>query len=172
MRIDVKKLLIAVLGCQAVGALGAIITFPSIASGWYSMLNKPDFTPPSAVFGPVWTVLYLLMGLSLYILWVRWSAASKRGKSKKLAPVTRLALQSALVLSVLQLAFNFSWSLFFFGFQLPTVALVVIVVLWISVATIIAKAWRVSSIAGLLLLPYLAWISFAGLLNLYIVMMN
>jgi benzodiazapine receptor len=171
MRVNVQKLAIAVLGCEAVGALGALVTMPAITSGWYDSLSKPAFTPPSAVFGPVWTILYLLMGISLYILWTRWGTKAK-GKLAKLSPTQRTMLRGAIVLSVLQLAFNFSWSLFFFGFQLPAVALVVMTVLWLMVAMLIVRAWHVSSIAAMLLFPYLAWISFAGILNLFIVMMN
>lgn len=163
MKFNWKKLLISILSCQAVGLLGALVTIPAISSGWYATLVKPPFTPASSVFGPVWTFLYFLMGLSLYIIWVWYSKQDK--KRKKHIP-------AVLTFFIFQLVLNFSWTMAFFGFQMPVLAALVIVALWICTAVLIVKSWKVSSMASLLLLPYLAWLSFAALLNLYIVILN
>jgi translocator protein len=129
----------------------------SRGSGWYRRLAKPSWTPPDAVFGPVWTVLYLLMGAASVGV-VRADAQRSKGP--------------AIGLYALQLALNLGWSTLFFGLRRPRPAVIELAVLWGSIAATIVAFARVRLAAGVLLLPYLAWTSFAGLLNVEIVRRN
>ena len=144
---------------------GSVVGIATNASGrgWYRRLRKPAWTPPDAVFGPVWTALYLLMGLAAALVF-----REERGRARREPAERRLAAGSFAV----QLALNLLWSVLFFGLRRVRPALVELVALWASiVATTIAFA-RIRLIAGLLLLPYLAWTTFAGLLNLDIARRN
>jgi tryptophan-rich sensory protein len=136
------KLLISVIGCLFVGVTGGLFTYPAIQS-WYVTLNKPFFTPPNWIFGPVWTILYILMGISLYLIW------SGKGKEHMRRQAMRYFL--------LQLALNFLWSIGFFGLRDPL---------------LIRAFLSFNKHAGYLLMPYLAWVSFATLLNGAIVFLN
>ena len=140
----------------AAGGIGTYFTFPAIGS-WYTTLNKPLFSPPNYVFGPVWTVLYLLMGLSLYMVW-----NSKHSKNK----------ETAIKLFLLQIVLNASWSVVFFGLKNPTLAFINIIALWIGIALTIRAFFKVSRHAAYLLYPYIAWVSIAAVLNLAIVFLN
>jgi tryptophan-rich sensory protein len=124
---------------------------------WYAGLAKPSWNPPNVVFGPVWTVLYLAMGVAAWLVWKR---AGFQG-----APW-------ALGLFGVQLALNALWSFLFFGLQAPFVAFVEIVVLWLAILATTVAFWRVSTAAGVLLLPYLAWVAFAAALNLTLWRLN
>lgn len=117
---------------------------------WYASLAKPSWNPPSGVFGPVWTILYLLMGVAA---WVVWREAGFSG--------ARLALS----LFIVQLVLNALWSYLFFGLQQPMVAFVEIVVLWCTIMATMLAFWQVRPSAGALLVPYLCWVSFASALN-------
>lgn len=145
------KLLFSIIVCEGVGLIGSIFTFNSVGT-WYVTLNKPFFNPPSWIFAPVWTILYLLMGISLYLVW-----------EKKKANLNWFWVQ---------LALNFIWSIIFFGLKNPILAFVVIIFLWVSILFIIKDFGKVNKTASYLLYPYLAWVSFAGLLNLAIVILN
>lgn len=145
------KLVLAVVLCEGAGVLGAVFTFAGVRD-WYPLLNKPFFTPPSWVFGPVWTTLYLLMGISLFLVW---------GKKK-------LKLNWFWV----QLVFNILWSGVFFGLHSPLLGLVVIFGLWVSIFQVIKVFGSVNKTASYLLYPYLLWVSFAILLNLGILILN
>jgi len=139
------------------GAAAGILTMSGITS-WYATLNKPWFTPPNYVFGPVWTILYILMGVSLYLV-------IAQGWEKK--PV-----KNGVLLFAAQLAVNILWSFLFFGFHSPVAGLAcILVLLALIVATIVAFR-RVSKTAALLLVPYLAWVCIATALNAVIVLMN
>ncbi len=142
---------LALVGAAA--ALGSMYTSMSIP-GWYDGLAKPGWTPPAQVFGPVWTVLYLLMAVAG---WLVWRPGGFRG--------ARLAL----TLFVVQLALNAGWSLLFFGMRDPALALADIVALWLLIAWTTVVFWRHRAVAGALFLPYLAWVAFAGVLNAAIV---
>src|SRR3989338_5229632 len=120
---DFKRLAIAILICECAGLLGSIVTFERISS-WYVELHKPPFTPPNWVFGPAWTLLFFLMGISLYLLW----------KSKK----TREAY-AAIKLFFIQLGLNVLWSVIFFGLKQPGLALIEIILLWITILATILK---------------------------------
>ena len=119
-------------------------------SDWYATLKKPSWNPPNWIFGPVWTALYTIMAIAAWLVW-------KRGGF----PGQRLALS----LFLAQLLFNALWSPLFFGLRHPALALADIVLLWLALLGTVAAFWNVRPIAGALLLPYLAWITFAGALN-------
>jgi len=143
--------------CLAVGAAGGLVTYPQIAA-WYASLSKPFFSPPNWVFGPVWTILYIMMGVAV----ARVIGKGLRGKN----------VRAALPLFGLQLALNFLWSLAFFGLQSPASGVVVIAALWVALAATIWRFWAVSKGAALLLVPYLLWVSFASLLNIAVMLLN
>jgi translocator protein len=139
------------------GAAAGILTMSGIA-GWYATLNKPWFTPPDYVFGPVWTVLYILMGISLYLV-------IAQGWEQK--PV-----KDGVLVFAAQLVVNMLWSFLFFGFQSPIAGLVcILVLLALIVATMVAFR-RVSKTAALLLVPYLTWVCIATALNAAVVLLN
>lgn len=137
----------------AAGAVGSIPTARAIPT-WYRTLEKPSWNPPDAVFGPVWSTLYGLMGVALVLV--------RRNPRTTGAQAT----------FGLQLALNLAWSFVFFGSRNLRGALVVIALLWVSILATIARFWRVRRVAGLLLVPYLAWVSFASVLNLEIARRN
>lgn len=125
---------------------------------WYQTLKKPFFTPPSGVFGPVWTVLYLLMGISLFLVWRTETSAAKR--------------KTAIACFIFQFVFNLLWTPIFFGMKQPLIALGDIVILWLAIFATVSSFLRVSKIAGILLLPYIIWVSFAAILNASICILN
>jgi tryptophan-rich sensory protein len=143
------KLIISLIVPQLAGGLGSIFTASSV-KGWYLTLEKPTLNPPGWVFGPVWTTLFLLMGVALYLIWTKEGAGSKK---------------LAFWIFGVQLALNVLWSLIFFGAHRPDLALAEIFVLWLMILANIFVFYRVSKLAGLLLVPYLAWVSFAIYLN-------
>ena len=150
------KLSSLIILCEGIGFLGTFFTIPSITT-WYAGLNKPSFNPPNWIFGPVWTILYLLMGVSLFFV------LGKKLKKQK-SPL--------LILFSVQLLLNFLWSVIFFGWHLPALALMDIVLLWISIALLIIDFWKFSKPASLMLAPYLLWVSFASILNLSVAILN
>ena len=138
----------------AVAFVGSSVTLPKIST-WYASLSKPWFTPPNAVFGPAWTILYVMMAVAAW----RIGAASA-------------ARQRAIALFVVQLALNAIWSPVFFGLEAPKLGLAVIVALLIALAATLVAFWRIDRLAGLLLAPYLAWICYATALNAAVVALN
>lgn len=151
--VDFVKLIASLLMCYAAAFIGSFFTFQSIPT-WYASIQKPWFNPPNWVFGPVWTLLYTLMGVSLYLVWMK-------HKDKK-----------ALYLFGVQLVLNIVWSLIFFGLHNIGLAFIEIVFLWMAIAVTIGSFMKISKTAGLLLIPYLLWVSFAAVLNLYIWQLN
>jgi tryptophan-rich sensory protein len=125
---------------------------------WYQTLQKPIFNPPGWVFGPVWTLLYILMAVSFFIVW-KSGAQNAKGKT-------------AIACFIFQLVFNFLWTPIFFGLKQPFIALGDIVILWLAVLATMSSFFRVSKTAGALLVPYFLWISFAAILNGAICMLN
>lgn len=154
---NLPKLIISVVGCELVGILGGLITASAIPT-WYATLNKPFFSPPNWLFGPVWTLLYFLMGVSFYLIW-------KQGWKKK-------KVRGAGMYFLAQLGLNFIWSPIFFGLRSPLMALFVIIALWILIVVTMKKFYPLSKWAAYLLVPYLLWVSFATILNAAIVVLN
>lgn len=150
-----QKLVISLALPQLAGGLGAIFTAPAI-EGWYAQLTKPAFTPPSWLFAPAWTLLYLLMGLAFFLVW------------REVKP----GWQKAARLFFVQLGLNTLWSILFFGFQSPVLALAEILVLLVFIGITAYHFYRLDRWAGWLILPYLAWSTFATLLNAAIVYLN
>jgi benzodiazapine receptor len=153
---EIKKFVISCLSVLAAGFAGSF--FVSHSSGWYEALKKPVFTPPAWVFGPVWTVLYLLMGIALFLVW-RKGVSSAAGKT-------------AIAAFILQMVLNVIWTPIFFGLKLPLIAFGDIVMLWLAVITTILSFWKVSRPAAILLLPYIIWVSFAAILNVSFCLLN
>ena len=133
-------------GCFAASALGAFF----MPGDWYAQLNKPSWNPPSWIFGPVWTLLYVMMGVAAWQVWKRGGFASQR---------------RPLGLFLLQLALNAAWTPLFFGLRQPGIAFAEIVLLWVTLLATIISFHRVHKQAAGLLLPYLAWVTFASALN-------
>jgi tryptophan-rich sensory protein len=144
------KLLTAMTLPLLVGGLSGFATAGGVQT-WYPTLVKPPFNPPAWVFGPVWTVLYLMMGFAAFLVW-------HKGEDQGL-------VRLGLALFVAQLALNGLWSVIFFGMRLPGYAFAEILLLWIAIAATMVSFWRTIPAAGLLLMPYLAWVSFATVLN-------
>jgi translocator protein len=142
--------------CLGAGGLGAIATTPEI-DDWYRTLAKPAWNPPGRVFGPVWTTLYLLMGIAA---WTVWKPAGFRAAAR---PMTLFGVQ---------LVLNVCWSWIFFGLHQPGWAFVELVILWLAIVATTVTFFRRSHLAGWLLVPYLAWVSFAAVLNFTIWRLN
>jgi len=153
---DIIKLVASIFLCQLAGFIGSLFTTPAIST-WYETLRKPFFTPPNWIFGPVWISLYVLMGISLFVVW-------RRNDHPE--------FKTALIFFFVQLIFNILWSMSFFGLRSPLLGLIDIILLWIAILLTIQNFLKVSRIAGLLLFPYFLWVSFAALLNLFLWMMN
>jgi translocator protein len=151
-KINWKHLIIAIIICQLAGIVGSLFTFEAIPT-WYSTLAKPDFTPPSWVFGPAWISLYTLMGGAIYLIWQKKDAIAIR-------------------LFSIQLALNALWSISFFGLKNPLLGLINIIILWIVLVATIIRFYKIDKNAAYLLIPYLLWSSFATILNLAIVLLN
>ena len=150
-KFNLLKLIFCILIAEGAGILGSVATFSSV-KGWYlTDLIKPSFNPPSWIFGPVWTFLFFLMGIALYLVWTK---------------------KNNLFWFWVQLILNILWSFLFFGLRSPLLAFYEIVFLWIAIIITVIKFWSYNKKAGILLLPYLAWVSFASFLNLSIARLN
>jgi tryptophan-rich sensory protein len=157
VKIKYWKLIVSVLIPLLASAVGGFFTSTSVST-WYVELNKPVFNPPNWVFGPVWTALYILMGISLYLVW------SKGIKTKK--------AKAAVTIFSIQLALNILWSVIFFGLKSPLFAFIEIVFLWSAILMTIIYFYRISKPAAYLLLPYILWVSFAAVLNCFLFILN
>jgi len=153
----VIKLVVCLALTFSAALIGSIFTSTAVTD-WYATLNKPLFTPPDWLFGPVWTILYLLMALSAFIVW-------QKGFDKS-------AVRIALILYLFQLILNALWSVIFFGLKMPMIAFIEILLLWIAIGLTILAFARISITAFLLLLPYILWVSFAAVLNFSIWLLN
>ncbi len=138
------------------GWIGSVFTISAVPT-WYRRLRKPSYNPPPKIFGPVWTLLYILMGTSAWMVWRVVEFAS---------PLTWLWLYLG------QLSLNTLWSILFFGLRKPALALVEVALLWLAILATLLSFWGISPLAGALLVPYLAWVSFASLLNFEIWRLN
>ena len=151
------NLLIAVSICLFAGFVGSIFTTPAIST-WYITLNKPVLNPPNWIFAPVWTILFILMGVSLCLVLQK--------------DMKKIETKMALCFFAVQLILNILWSILFFGFHSPLAGLIEIGFLWIAILFTIISFWRVSKVSAILLLPYLFWVSFASILNFLIWELN
>lgn len=143
------KLILSVLLCLSVGAISGIATASSVKT-WYVTLEKPVFNPPNYLFGPVWTILYILMGISLYLI-----MQSPKNEIRK----------KAITIFIIQLVLNFCWSFLFFKFNLLGISFAEIILIWISILFMIITFYKIDKKAALLQIPYLLWVSFASVLN-------
>ncbi len=157
------KLIASIAVSQFAGLIGSIFTFSSIQD-WYIFLNKPFFSPPNWIFGPVWTTLYTLMGIALYLNWIKLS-------DKKFAKQSNY-IKNSVVLFLVHLVVNSVWSIIFFSFQDLLGALVVVVILWSMILWMIVRFRKTDRWSSYLLYPYLAWVSFATLLNISLWLLN
>ena len=146
---------VSIVVSLAVGGIGGLVTASSVTT-WYTGLIKPPFNPPNAVFGPVWTTLYVLMALAAWRVW-------------RTGPIAR---RPGLILYAVQLALNLAWSLFFFGLRQPAIALAEIALLFAAVVATGVAFWRTDRAAGVMMIPYAAWVAFASVLNFEIWRLN
>ena len=162
LQVDKRKaitLIGFVILCEVIGAIGSIFTIPNIPS-WYAFLSKPFFSPPNWVFGPVWTTLFLLMGVALFLIW--------ETKGKEVLEKRKNAINWFGV----QFVFNILWSYLFFGLKNPFLGFIGIVFLWASIALTIIAFKKVNKKAAYLLVPYILWVTFAGILNFAVMILN
>jgi benzodiazapine receptor len=157
MQIEWMKLLTAIFVCQAIGLFGARYTRPALKP-WYASLRKPFFTPPNWLFAPAWITLYFMMAIAFYLIWIKDFAAP--------------GVKPAVFAFALQLFLNSLWSYIFFGLKLIGYGVLEIISLWISIAVCLVLFLKVSIPAGLLLIPYLVWVTFATALNFAIWKLN
>ncbi len=155
--VNISKLLASILLCQLAGVIGSVFTASSLEN-WYLLLEKPYFNPPSWVFFPVWTTLYILMGISLYLVW-------EKGLQKP-------EVKKGILIFGIQLGLNSLWSFLFFGLKSPYYAFIEIILLWFAILLTILQFRKTSKTASYLLLPYIVWVSFAAVLNYYIWILN
>lgn len=149
------RIIVSAVLCVLLGSAGALFTAPEI-QGWYQSLNKPSWNPPNWLFGPVWTLLYLLMGIAAGIIWNS-NAADKK---------------SALQVFILQFILNSAWSFLFFNRHWIGVALIEIVLLFLLLLRTIFLFQKVNRTAAYLLIPYAAWVAFAACLNAAFYVLN
>lgn len=156
MKPNWKKLLLCIAIPLGVGALSALLTMDGMKT--FAEIEKPPLTPPGWVFGVVWTILYILMGVASYLVLTS-------GKEPK-------AIRDALTLYGIQLGFNFFWSIFFFNYSLYLFSLFWLILLWVLILATLVRFNKISNLAGDLILPYLIWVTFAGYLNYGIYLLN
>lgn len=150
------KIAISIIACLLIGYAGGFATASSL-SDWYLTLNKPIFNPPNWIFGPVWTVLYILMGIALGMIWQQQPSSERN---------------MAMVMFVIQLVLNLGWSFIFFYFKNLLGAFIEIVILWFFIAVCIGLFYKLKPGAGYLLIPYILWVTFASILNFSIYWLN
>jgi benzodiazapine receptor len=154
---DIVRLIVSIVACQGAGLIGSLFTTTAIPT-WYAGLQKPSFTPPNWAFAPAWITLYILMAVAAFLIW-------RKGLEQK-------GVRPALIIFLIQLVLNTLWSIVFFGLESPLYGIVVIIALWIAILLTMIKFFKLSTIAGALLTPYIAWVSFAAVLNVAIWTLN
>lgn len=154
---NIFKLLLCMLVCQFTGVIGSVFTIQAVST-WYLAMNEPFFNPPGWVFAPVWITLYCLMGFSVFLVW-------KNGIDYKV-------VKGALLIFVLQLVLNSSWTVVFFGLRSIKGALFIIILMWLCTLWSILRFGKLSKLAAILLVPYMIWVSFALLLNASRIFLN
>jgi len=143
------KFLVSIILPLSLGAIAGMFTSQSVPE-WYATLNRPSFNPPNWIFGPVWTTLYILMGISFFLIW-------KQEVSKE--------RNRAVLIFLLQLLLNFAWSFIFFYFNMIGLALVEIILLWISIVLMLVVFYKIKPLTSYINIPYLLWVTFATVLN-------
>jgi len=143
------KLLISIILPLSIGAIAGLFTARAIPE-WYATLNQPSFNPPNWIFGPVWTTLYLIMGISFFLIW-----KLESGKERN----------QAIVIFLVQLLLNFGWSFCFFYFKMIGLALIEILLLWSTIVLMLTRFYKLKPLAAYLNIPYLLWVTFATMLN-------
>jgi len=146
---QILKLVVSILLPLGLGAIAGIFTAKAIPE-WYATLNQPSFNPPNWIFGPVWTSLYILLGISFFLTWKQ-PATKERNR--------------AISIFLIQLVLNFAWSFLFFYFHQIGLALIDIIVLWIFIITMLILFYRIKPLAAYINIPYLLWVTFASILN-------
>ncbi|ESU21683.1 benzodiazepine receptor TspO [Flavobacterium cauense R2A-7] len=154
----ITKILTVVVTCLCIGYFSGMVTRESVEI-WYPTLVKPSFNPPNWLFAPVWSMLYAMMGVAAGLVWHR-------------IDTDRINVRKGLQFFAIQLVLNFLWSYLFFGLHNPLLALAELAVLWLMIFETYIVFRKVDKIAGMLLLPYLAWVTFAGILNAAICWLN
>ena len=154
---ELVRLIVSILIVFIAGTIGSIATLSQIPT-WYATLVKPSWAPPNWLFGPVWTTLYILIGIALFLVW-------KEG-------INRKDVKLAISVFVVQLVLNVLWSVIFFGYNSLLGGLIVIIILWIAILANIIFFYRVSKSAGLLLVPYIVWETIASYLNYSVYLLN
>lgn len=152
---DYRKLIFSFVIVFAASLFGSFFTSKSVST-WYSTIIKPSFNPPNYLFGPVWTLLFILMAIALYMVWV------DKSKEKYVA----------MKWFSVQLTLNVLWSALFFGLRAPLLALIEIIILEASIIWTTIKFWKINPNTSYLMLPYILWVGFATILNLAIVLLN
>jgi tryptophan-rich sensory protein len=152
-----KKLIVSLFICLFAGFIGSFFTTPAIPT-WYATLQKPSFAPPNWVFFPVWTSLFIMMGISVFLVW------QKGWEDRK--------VKTAIYLFASQLVLNALWSFAFFGLRSPLLGLMEIIILWMAILATIHSFMKVSRTAAYLLIPYILWVSFAASVNFSIWRLN
>jgi benzodiazapine receptor len=157
-RSDIAKLVVSIAVPLVVGVFGSLFTTADSLNNWYAGLKKPPFNPPDWVFGPVWTTLYIMMGISAFLVW-------RKGLDNK---IVRIALACYIV----QLALNTIWTPLFFGLNSPLLGLIDIVLLLNAIIVTIYVFFQISRPSAILLIPYFIWVSFATVLNASLFFLN
>jgi translocator protein len=150
------KLFVSIIACNVIGGIGALVTNPN--SEWFISLAKPSFQPPNWIFGPVWTLLYTLMGISFFLLW-------KNGFNSP-------SQKRALLFFAVQLLLNSLWSFLYFGWHKIGFAAIEICLLWVAILVCALSFYSEHKVSGLLFIPYLLWVSFATVLNITLWVLN
>jgi benzodiazapine receptor len=153
---QIIKLIASLLLPLGIGGIAGIFTTDAIP-GWYASLNQPSFNPPNWIFGPVWTTLYTILGISLFMIW-KMDAGRERNQ--------------AVLIFMVQLLLNFCWSFFFFYFKMIGVALVDILLLWITIIFMLVWFYKIKPLAAYINIPYLLWVTFATALNMAYFFLN
>lgn len=152
------KMMVMIVTCVVIGYISGIVTRDSVDT-WYATLVKPVFNPPNWIFAPMWTILYILMGIAAGLVWDK-------------IETQRETVRRALIYFAIQLALNALWSILFFGLHNPMLALIEIVLLWLMIYETFVQFNKVNKIAGYLFIPYILWVTFALVLNASIWWLN
>jgi translocator protein len=153
---QIGKLIASLILPLGIGGIAGMFISEAIP-GWYASLNQPTFNPPNWVFGPVWTTLYTIMGISLFMIW-RFEASKERNQ--------------AILIFMVQLLLNFCWSFFFFYFRMIGLALTDIIMLWIMILLMLVRFYKIKPLAAYINIPYFLWVTFATLLNAAYFLLN